>query len=155
MLTSQFSVKPENPRLFLKQKGITFEVCFFFFSFLSLRWSTVQQRNGGKQWLAEFCTQNSAFTKSGLPTNQLHNFRQRPFPWTLEPLCGPETWQRNTHICAAYPKLAQVLWRIWCSYYHWWSFQFCSSSRTTIYEFDDTSESLVLFSRFKEQLVVP
>lgn len=154
MLTSQFSVKPENPRLFLKQKGITFEVCFFF-PFLSLRWSTVQQRNGGKQRLAGVLYAKLSFHQIRSSNQSITQFQAKTFSLDVRASLWPWNWQRNTHICAAYPKLAQVLWRIWCSYYHWWSFQFCSSSRTTIYEFDDTSESLVLFSRFKEQLVVP
>ena len=78
----------------------------------------------------------------------------------LKPPHGPETWQRNIHIYTTYPKYVQVLWmflfdviRIWCSYYHWWPFQICSS-HTAIYESDGTSESFILTSRFKEPLVV-
>lgn len=54
MFTSQFCVKPENPRPFLSRKKLPLEVFFF----LSLRRSIVQQRNGGKQLLMEFSTPN-------------------------------------------------------------------------------------------------
>ena len=145
MLTSQFSVKPENPRLFLKQKGITFVVflSFFFFGLFAFPLDDLQFSNGmvtsmvngvlytrwdgWTQFSANQVFQPINYTISG----------KGLFPWMLEPPHGPETWQRNIHIYAAYPKYVQVPWmflfdviRIWC-YYHWWPFQICPSHTST------------------------
>lgn len=102
------SVKPENPKVFLEQKEIDFEVFLFFFSFLTLRWfhssaGGVVQGNGYWIFVHKMRQMNSALTWSGLPINQLLNFsldfRTSLWPWNLT----------NTLIFSAHPNNAQVL----------------------------------------------
>lgn len=74
MLTSQFSVKPENPRLVLEWKKITFEVflfCFAFFLFSPL--DGPQFSKEMEQYCYEVCTQNEigeVSSHQSRPSNQ-------------------------------------------------------------------------------------